>query len=301
MKKTVKPVLAVTLALSLTGCGAWMKQTAIDTASDWILPDALTTFFDEPDYYLAKLALPSNLKLVEVLSRANPGNKSLKTLCAQMFASYGIGFVEVPQSPEKPASVETIKRAKAFYARGMGYGLEVLPAACREAIENHRLEEFSASLKALGKADVPALFWSALNWGNLVNLSQDDPDRIAELPFIVEMMNRVIELDESYYYGGAHLFFIVYHAGRPATLGGDPAKAKQHYERMRALSGGKFLLGEIYYATYYAVAVQNEKLFRKTLKGVLDAPSGILPGEQLTSEIAKRKAKALLAMTQDFF
>lgn len=301
MKKTVKPVLAVALALSLSGCGAWVKRTAIDTASDWILPDALTTFFDEPDYDLAKLALPSNLKLVEVLSRANPGNNSLKTLCSQMFASYGIGFVEEPQSPETPSSPQVIARAKSFYERGMNYGFGVLPARCQEAMGHHRLEEFSQTLASLGKADVPALFWTALNWGNLVNLSQDDPDRLAELPFVAAMMERVLELEESYYYGGAHLFFIVYHAGRPTTLGGDPAKAKQHYERLKAISGGKFLLGEIYYATYYAVAIQDEDLFRKTLQGVLDAPSGILPGEQLTSEIAKRKAQALLAMTQDFF
>ncbi|HBN08800.1 MAG TPA: hypothetical protein DD435_09170 [Cyanobacteria bacterium UBA8530] len=303
MKKTALATCLAISALSLVGCGGWMKRTAIDTTADWMIPDAMSAFYDEPDFEIARAALPADLKLVEGLARANPGNKQLKVLLSQMLASFTTGFVEEPYSPEEMPSPVTVQRAKSLYLRGLDYGKEALreKKSFSEALNNHRLDDFEKSLSSFSKEDVPGLFWTALNWGNLIMLSQDDPDRLVELPFVAAMMDRVIQLDESFYYGGAHLFFIVFHAGRPSTLGGDPEKARQHYERMAALSGGKFLLGDVYFANYYAVAVQDEALFRKTLEKVLGAPLDILPGERLTSGIAKRKAKSLLDKTQEFF
>lgn len=307
MRKTDKnlsqKLILASLSLSLCGCGGWMKRMAIDTTAQMVIPDAVAAFYDEPDFDLAKDALPGNMKLIEALVKADPTNSQLKALAGQMFASYTLGFIEELPSPEDEPDAKKQLRAKNLYTRGMNYALDALPvnSTFREAISAHDFATFKDSLALFGKTEVPALFWAAFSWSLLINNSMDNPNRIAELPYVEAMMKRVIDLDESFYYGGCHFFYIAYYAGRPATLGGDPRKAKEHYERALALNGGKMLLGDVYYAYYYAVAVQDAKLFKKTLNKVLQAPEDILPGERLTTEIAKRKAKSLLQKASDFF
>lgn len=307
MRKTDKnlyqKLILTSLSLSLCGCGGWMKRMAIDTTAQMVIPDAVAAFYDEPDFDLAKDALPGNMKLIEALIKANPSNTQLKALAGQMFASYALGFLEEMPSPEDDPDLNKQARIKNLYTRGMNYALDSLPVipSFRDAIAAHDLKAFIDSLALFNKTEVPALFWAAFNWSLLINNSMDTPNRIAELPYVDAMMKRVIELDEGFYYGGCHFFYIAYYAGRPATLGGDPRKAKEHYERALALNGGKMLLGDVYYAYYYAVAVQDAKLFKKVLNKVLQAPEDILPGERLTTEIAKRKAKSLLQKASDFF
>ncbi len=51
------------------------------------------------------------------------------------------------------------------------------------------------------------------------------------------MMKRVLELDETFYYGGAHLFMGIWFASRPKGFGGDLKKAQQHF--LKAIELGR--------------------------------------------------------------
>ena len=82
-------------------------------------------------------------------------------------------------------------------------------------------------------------------------------------------------------------------------LGGSPEKAKEHFERAIEISDGKFLMAKVYYAQYYAVTTLNEELFDELLQNVENAPTDIMPGYELMTSIAKRKAKDLMAKKDD--
>ena len=257
-----------------------------------ILDRSVTAMEEEPDIQLAREAMAANLKMMEGLIKADPGNDHLSLLAAQGFGGYAFSFIEG----------EDQERARELYRRGRDYGFAVLQKneKFRAALKGS-LEQFREALAGFGKKDVPALFWTGYNWGQWLNLSKDSPHAIMEMPKIEVMMNRVLELDEGYYFGGPHLFFGAYYAGKPKMFGGDPERAKRHFEKALELSGGKFLMIPTLYAKTYAVQIQDQELFEKLLKEVLEKPGDLLPSQRLANEVAKAHARRLLKQKADFF
>ncbi|NOZ60563.1 MAG: hypothetical protein GXO74_02670 [Calditrichaeota bacterium] len=268
-----------------------MQKLAVRSMSG-LLEDSMAALYEETDLALAEHAIASDLKLLEGILKSDPDNEKYLLMASQGFAAYALGFVE----DENP------QRAKQLYLRGRDYGLRMLRKnrAFRQA-ENQELESFTQSLKKFNAKDVPALFWTANNWGNFINLSMNDPIALSDLPRVQAMMERVIELDDSYFFGGAHLFLGTLYAVRPPILGGDMKKAKAHFDRCFELSQGKFLLPSVYYARYYLTREFDEEQFQKTLQKVLDAPADIFPEQNLPNAIAKKKAKILLENASEFF
>lgn len=153
----------------------------------------------------------------------------------------------------------------------------------------------------MNKKDVPALFWTAYAWGNIILLQQDSPARIAELPMVDLMMQRVLELDETYFFGGPHLFYGGYFGNRPRTLGGDPEKARTHLQRAIEITDGKFLLAKFMLAKFYAAPAQDKVVFKSTLDEILAAPADLYPEQTLANTLAKRDAARWLARMDEIF
>jgi len=161
--------------------------------------------------------------------------------------------------------------------------------------------KLSSELDHFCKRDVPALSWTAYAWGNIINLQQDNPARIAEIPKVILMMQRVLELDEDYFFGGAHLFFGVYYGSRPEGLGGDLLKAKHHFERAIQITNDKYLMAKFLQVKYYTVPVQNKVMFEQTLREIALTPLDIYPEQGLANQLAKRYAERWLSRTDEFF
>jgi len=77
--------------------------------------------------------------------------------------------------------------------------------------------------------------------------------------------------------------------------------AKQYFEQCMALTGGKFLLAELFYAKTYAVQTQNQDLFESLLKKIDDTSIDALPEARLPNAIAKQKAKLLRSQMNNLF
>ena len=290
MREKKSYILGLLLILLLsTGCS--VQRMAIRSLGG-VLDNSMEALYEEKDLELAEKAIASDLKLLEGLIKSDPGNDKLLLLAAQGFTSYALGFVE-DESPE---------RARDLYLRGRNYGLRILKQ--RENFERAiqgSIEALENMMGEFDEEDVPALFWTANSWGNWINLSFTNTQALADLPRVQLLMERVIELDESYFYGGAHLFFGSNYAARPAMLGGDIEKSRSHFERCFEFAGEKFLLPYYYYARYYATRQFDESLFENTLVKILDAPNDILPEQNLPNAIAKNKAAGLLKKKSDLF
>ncbi len=247
---------------------------------------------DEPDWQLAKDAAPSQLKLAETLLHSDPENLGLRRLAAEGFGGGAFLFWE----DAEPA------RAKGLYLRGRDHALIALarkPAF--KGLKDLPQDKFEAALAQATAEDLPDLFWAGFSWAGWVNLSKDDAAALAELPKAVALMRRVYDLDKTYHFAGADLFFGVYYASRPPILGGDPRKAKEHFDWAHRITKGDYLMNHVLNARWYAVAVQDRELFKQLLNKVLDAPAGKLPEAGLTDAAAKKKAAALLERIDDFF
>ena len=257
-----------------------------------ILDNSMAALYEESDLKLAEQAIASDLKLLEGLIKSDPDNEKFLLLACQGFASYALGFIE----DEDP------QRAQSLYLRGRDYGLKILNNnhLFQQALRGN-LDQLGLALKKFDKKDVPALFWTANNWANWITLNLTDTDALADLPRAQLMMQRVLELDESYFYGGAHLFFATIYSARSKLLGGDIEKSKQHFDRCFEFCQEKFLLPYVYYARYYAIRTFDEELFAKTLNKVIETPDNVLPAQRLPNAIAKQKASILLQKSEEFF
>ena len=282
--------LLVLLPLLLL-CACIPKRVVVRTTAV-ILPDALAAMNEEGDLELAEAAAATNLKLVEGLLHADPKNRQLAALTAQGFGGYALAFVE----DDAPA------RAAALYLRGKEYGLRALMQDRHVAAAVKGTDDaFAASLSHLGQGDKDLILWTAMCWGKWIDLSRTDPAAVADLPRAEALFERLLALDEGYYYAAPHVFLGVFYGGRSKMLGGRPEEARAHFERAIELTGGRFLSARLYYAEYFARQTQDRALFETQLHAILDAPDDLLPEQRLANAVAKRKAARLLARVDEWF
>jgi hypothetical protein len=285
MKKYL--ILAAT-AFLFQGC---IQQFAV-RAMGGVIDNGMAAMNEESDIQLAHEALGGNLKLIETLSKTDPENVKFLVLAAQGYQAYAFAFCED----------DSVERARVFYLRGKDYGLRALKQNKNFAAAlNGTQDEFQAALKTFTKDDVPAVFWTAFNWGCYINITKTDVEAISEVGKVTALVQRAAELDSSYYYGGAYLFFATMDASVPKMLGGHPERAKTLFEKCLKINGGKFLMTQLFYAKTAAVALQDQQLFEMLLKQIEEASPDILPEARLANLIAKDKARKLMARESDLF
>ncbi|MCH7760142.1 TRAP transporter TatT component family protein [candidate division TA06 bacterium] len=273
-----------------------------------IIVKAMPAYDRETDLELAEQAIAGNLKFFEGLLEVTPNNPDLLLVTSSSFSRYTYGFIEekidiADGRDDFKEKERLVTRAIDFYGRARKYGFKLITQSRKDFPEilEQDLKQLSSELKFFKKKDVPALFWTAFAWGNIINLQQRDPARLAELPKVELMMQRVLELDENYFFGSVHLFYGVYYGSRPEILGGNPEKARQHLQRSIEITNGKYLMAKFLLARYYAVPVQDRKLFEDTLQEILSAPPDLLPEQGLANELAKRRAELWLKRADKLF
>jgi len=285
MRFTLALILPV---IAFTGC---VQTIAVTTVGN-IASDGFSAITEEGDLSFAEEALPGNIKLLEVMLKNDPENERLLMLISQGYSSYALGYLE--------DSLQD--RARDFYKRGRDFGLRMLrqDAGVARALDG-TIDDLRAALATREKDLVPAAFWTAFGWGSYIYLSLDNMDAIGDLPRTEALMEFVARHDSTYYFGGAHVFLGTLFGSRPRMLGGNPERAKAHFETALRLNGGKFLMTYVYYARSYAVQTQDQQLFNELLTKVESASLDILPEFRLANAIAKQKARRLLSHQSDVF
>lgn len=281
--------LAGVLSLAGSGCsiGTIVARTTVS-----VLDGGVDAMNRETDLELAKSAIPANLKLMEGLIFEDPGNLVLREYTAQAIYGYAFGFVED----------ESRQRASALYERCLAHGLQGLRVAGLKVDAARASEdELDAALARLGRRAVPSLFWSASCWAKLIDMNRDDPGRLADIGRAAALMGRVLELDETFYYGGPHLFFGVFYGSRPPMLGGDYAKAAQHFAKAEEISGGNLFLVDVLRAQFLDRQQLDQKSFHDRLTRVIDGSAADFPEQALVNRISQEKARGLLAHEAEWF
>ena len=284
----VPVTLCLVSSLLLGGCST---SRLVARGASPLIDYGLIAMNRETDYELARASIPANLKMLESLLLADPANSTYRVQAAMGFHGYATGFVE-DEAPE---------RAAGLYRRAFEHARAALSTA---GITSQQLEGDPVQLNvALGKLDakaVPALFWTASAWGKWIETQLDDPARLAELPRVEALMRRVLALDETYYFGGAHIFFGAYYGGRAAMFGGDFAKAAQHFDAAARLNQNRLLLVEVYRAQYLLRQMGERAAFHDTLTRVQEANVDA-SDLSLANAIAKKKADRLLSQEDTLF
>ncbi len=273
----------------LTACATNKTMTVAATAS--LLEDVAKASYKQSDLMLIRQGMPSYLMLIDGMVEALPDNKRLLISAAQLYASYASAFI---QDTDK-------EYAAALYARAKDYALRALEQNGFKNPATRPFDDFESRLYDLGKKDVPYIFWAASCWGSWISLNQGSIEAMAELPRVELLMKRVLELDEAFYYGGAHIFMGVLDASKPRVAGGDLNRARDHFLKAIELGDGKFLMARIYYADYYAKKALDRELFISILEKVRKIPADIPPELTLLNTVAHTKAKEMLNRVDEYF
>jgi tetratricopeptide (TPR) repeat protein len=272
----------------LSGCST---SQLVARGATPLIDNGVTAMNRETDLELARASMPANLKMLEALLLADPDNTAFQVQAATGFYGYALGFVEA----DDPA------RAAQLYRRAREHALVALDhAGISQATLAGDMATLDQALAKLDASAVPALFWTASTWGKWIELQLDDPARLAELPRVEALMQRVLVLDETYYYGGTHVFFGAYYGGRAPMFGGDFARAAKHFDRAAAINQNQLLLVEVYRARYLLRQMGDREAFHVTLNRVLNAEIN-RPDFNLANALAKKQAAALLAQEGDLF
>ncbi len=176
-------------------------------------------------------------------------------------------------------------------------GLEVRHAGLAARLRAQPRE----AVRAATKRDVPALYWTAAAWAAAISLSKDNPDLIADLPVVQAMMDRALELDESFNDGAIHSFFITYEMIRPTGVGEAAARARRHCDRAIALSGGNQAGPWVALAEDVCAQTQDLKGFRAALQKALAVDPNLKPEWRLVNLVMQRRARWLLSRTDEIF
>jgi hypothetical protein len=277
------------LACLFMSCAASKTMTVGATAS--LLEDVAKSAYRQSDLKLIREGMPAYLMLIGGMVEAVPDNEALLINAAQAYASFASAFVQ----EEDPSY------ARILYAKAKDYALSALQQIGFEDPATSEFDSFAETLRSLGKKDVPYIFWAASCWGSWISVNQNSMEAMAELPRVELMMKRVLELEEGYYYGGAHIFMGVLEASRPKIAGGDLNKAKNHFIKAIELGRGEFLMAYVYYAEYYAKKTFDKALYVSILETALKTSAKIIPDLTLLNTAAQTRARAMLDAANDYF
>ena len=300
-------VLGVCLYAGLVqGCGTLGQRPAVRLMGH-IAEAGMPAYLRESDLGLAEPALAASVKLTEALLETAPDDTRLLLQAVQGLAGYTYAIVEARLEEARHRDPEQVRvhrqRAQRLYQRGLQYGLRLLgqdhPAWLHAP--SLPLETLLLHLRQLDREAVPALFWSSVCWGGFLNLERTALETLPALPLFQAMLTRLLELDETYFYGFPHLLQAVHYGSFSAALGGNPSQAQSHFGRAYTLSQGRLLLIPLLEAQYYAVQVQDRSLFVQRLQQVLEAPEALFPEQALLNAVAKHRAVLLLRRLDELF
>ena len=279
--------------VTLTACSF---DKMVVRASMPMIESGIEAMNQEPDLLLAEESIPANLSLLNGMIKLDPENTQLHVYAAQAYYGLAYGFNEDYD----------INRAENFYLRGLDHGLIALKLIGLQAkntddIKKLSTDELEKQLQNFSKSDVAALFWTASNWAKWIDLNRDDAASLIQLSKPTSMMQRILELDETFYFGGAHIYFGVYYGSRAPMLGGNFEKSKQHFNKAREITHRKLLVADLIQAQYLSRQMNDRNDFHQRLTYILNAPEDLYPEAMLLNNIVKRKAKLLLNKEDQWF
>lgn len=279
-------LLPVLLTLStLAGCTSYATSATNRFANN--LSGAI---LNQDDPETVEAGMSAYLLLIDSVIDGDPQNENLLLSGSMLYGSYSSAFVK------------NTERAKRLTRKARDYSDHAL---CIHSAQLCNLlerpyDDFAAAISSLKVGDVPVLYASAAAWAGWIQANSSDWNAIANLAKVKAMMVRVVELDETYDHGEAHLYLGVIATLLPPALGGKPEEGRVHFERAIELSAGHDLMVKVEYARRYARITYDRPLHDRLLREVLDADV-TAPGLTLSNMLAKRQARELLASADSYF
>lgn len=266
MKKNILLII-----LFLSSCS--IEKIAVKKTSD-IIDNGTKTIFSEPNIEYIKQALPSNLKLMEMLYQTDKNPKLIKNL-TMGFCGYAFAFLD-----------DNRPYANSFYKKGILYS------------DDYIKEKNILNKKKLSNIDFDILFWNTFCKSSYLDLNKDNIEALDYLNEIETNAQKLFDINPNYFNGSLYSLLAVIYASKPSLVGGDIKKAENYFNK--AFTYKDFLINKYLYLKTIPVIIQDEELFDNTIKEIEDYE--IKEDENIFfNKIAKIKTKKLKEMKNELF
>ena len=284
----------LTVVALMSGCS--IKKYAINRVGD-ALASGDSVYETDEDLELVGDALPFGLKLVESLLVESPNHRGLLLTACKGFVLYSYAYVDYQAQVAAQEDLDRAQvlrsRARKLYLRGLRYGLRGLERSYPE-IEKKLVADPETAVRTIKKKqkDLPFLYWTSAALGLAISVSRNDAEMLARLPEVEALLDRALELDESWDEGALHEFQIILAGAKPGRA--DLDTIKRHYDRAMELSRGKRASLYLAYAETVSVTVQDQAEFRSLLGKALAVDPDGDPNHRLMNLLSHRRAGWLL-------
>lgn len=300
-KWTLDLFLVLFLAIGAGGC-ATAKRAAMSSVADALASGGGAGFGAEDDPEFAAAAAPFSLKLMETLLGELPEHEALLVATSGGFAQYAYAFVQQPaerlEAEDYEEALRQKDRARRFFLRSRDYAMRALEAA-HPGFKTHFLQDPDGAVKQLGREDVPAAYWAASAWAGAINLGKDQPDLVAELPYVDALVYRAYALDPDWDHGAIDSFLMAYAVSQNPDADAGAAEARKHFDRAVSLTDGLAAGVYVGYAEATALPSQKKAEFVRLLNLALAVDLEARPAWRLANRIYQRRATWLLEQVDD--
>ncbi|MBW1899524.1 MAG: hypothetical protein JRI61_10755 [Deltaproteobacteria bacterium] len=289
---TLAAMAILLVVVSLSGCGAKRESAylevdttkAVDKAKvDELIKKAEAFYEKRAEARSMKEAIKNYEKALEL----DPANRDVLQKLTIACYWYAAGHLT-----DKDVQCEYYNKGAQYGERGMA-----LNSAFKARVAAG--EKDYECLDALGKEDIPSVYWVFGNLGRWSSL-KGFTTILKNKNKLKAIADWVTYTDENYYYGGGHRVLGTYYAKAPSFAGGDMNKSKIHFEKALKISddyiGTKVLMAE-----FYAYKKQDKELFVQLLTDAVNKDVNAIPGLEFEMAVDKRKAKDLLEKVDDKF
>lgn len=294
---------ALTALLGTTAGGCSLNKFAINKLGD-ALANPGTTYAADDDPALIEQAVPFSLKLIESLLESSPRHEGLLLAAASGFTQYSYAFVQQKadsiEDKDLAAAAALRLRVRRLGVRARDYGLRGLDV--RHAGFPDRLrKDPRAAVREATQADVPFLYWTAAAIGTAISVSKEIPELVADQLILEALIDRALELDESFNAGAIHTFLITYEMSRQGAAGDPAARSKEHFDRAVAITSGQAASPYVSYAEAVSLSKQDRSEFESVLRQALAIDPNTKMEWRLENLIMQQRARWLLSRVPDLF
>jgi tetratricopeptide (TPR) repeat protein len=227
----------------------------------------------------------------EKAAAANPGDAELLVKLTRGHYFLADGYLRAEKDE---------KEYLTMMDKGVKWGEKAMIAASPEfAAAMNDGKKFPDAVKLVGKDGVPAMYWYASSLGKwakkkgfAVLLGQKDN--------VKATMDRCLELDATYYYGGPHRYFGAFYAIAPAFAGGDLEKSKVHFKKSLEIAPN-FVGTKVLWAAELATKTQDEATFDTLIAEIEASKDDAIPEILAETRVERQKGAELKAQRDDLF
>ena len=260
-------------------------------------------YLSEEDPELVRDSLPFLLKTIESIIEAEPARQDVLLFANTGFVLYANAFLQadaaIAEWDDYDLALELNERARRMYLRARDYGLRNVEVD-HPGITARLQSDPEAAVTAFEAEDVESVYYLGGAWMLAISLGLDQPALVADLPAARALLDRALELDESFERGALHSAFVTLESVGE-TMGGSYVRAREHFDRAVELSDGQDAGPYLALASGVSVAEENREEFRELLETAIAIDPDEAPANRLLNLIAQKRARVLLDHIDDLF